>query len=96
MNGATVQLTVQDPLSGLLVTTRTLPGTAGLAPGGFWLKYSTNSAQGWIDGSVSTSLLHGLNFTLSFAELNGKLYAGTGGSSAGHNRVYACDPGADD
>ncbi|MFH1269084.1 MAG: fibronectin type III domain-containing protein, partial [Planctomycetota bacterium] len=76
-SGVTVQMTVQDALAGLAVTTGTI------ASGGFGVMYSTTAGQSWIDGNwaaanANSAVISGETYVKSLAAYNGKLYAGTG------------------
>ena len=87
-SGVTVQITVQDLMSGLAVSTSSLWGGSdghdwGDLTGGFSVKYTTNSGNNWLEGAGwgdsngGSPVISGASAVQSLAVYNGKLYAGT-------------------
>ena len=92
ISGVTVQLLVQDLLSGLMVSdTAFLPETQ-VAPGGFAVRYSADAGQSWIEQERSLSLAGFSDGFSSLAVYEGKLYAGQGDCNySGDGDVYVFD-----
>jgi len=82
--GVTVQISVQDILSGLAVTTGAYPS------GGHGVLYSIDAGQSWADGNMALSFDGAQEYVHSLAVYNGKLYAGQG-NSYGDGNVYVFD-----
>ncbi|MCX5788846.1 MAG: hypothetical protein NTX64_10130, partial [Elusimicrobia bacterium] len=81
--GVSAQITIQDATSGLAVSTSALRffGDGHDDPeytSGYGVMYSTNAGHNWIDGTWSVTNAGAAvgNDISSFAEFNGKLYAG--------------------
>ncbi|MCX5789569.1 MAG: right-handed parallel beta-helix repeat-containing protein, partial [Elusimicrobia bacterium] len=87
--GVTAQITIQDSVSGLVVSTSVLafagdahdnPG----ATGGFGVMYSTNAGSNWIDADAVTAanggspIVSGATSLRGFAVFNGRLYVSDG------------------
>jgi len=87
--GVTVQINVQDALSGLLVSSWGVPGEGIAPPGGFGVLYSKNAGRTWLSENMSVSMNGAREYISCLAVYNGKLYAGQGvGSASGDIFVY--------
>ena len=78
ISGVTVQMSVQDLLSGLIVSDAVTPGENITPPGGFSVAYSKNAGLTWAAGGTSISLDSNVYSISSMAVYDGKLYAGLG------------------
>ncbi|MFA5138092.1 MAG: LamG-like jellyroll fold domain-containing protein [Elusimicrobiota bacterium] len=91
LSGATAQVGLQDPVSGMVVSTGPLPNGHGFASGGFGVMLSTDAGQSWITETqslIQDALVDGV---YCMAVYNGKLYAGKGGAADGDGDVLVYD-----
>ena len=91
--GVTVQITAQDAVSGLAVSTSALWGGGdgydwGDLTSGFSVKYTTTAGGNWIDGSWSAGVVVGSKIS-ALAVYNGNMYAG----DFGNGKVYVSADG---
>jgi len=92
LSGVTVQLKIRDLLAGLMVTDTALPAESASAPGGFAVRYSTDSGRTWCAERMELSLRRASYGFSSLAVYNGKLYAGYGDDDEeGDGDIYAFD-----
>jgi len=90
LSGVTVQVTVQDILSGLLLSTAAVPADLAAGPGGFGMMYSQDSGTTWTVNVASVSFDGAEEYIFALAAYNGKLYAGQG-NGTGNGDVYVYD-----
>jgi hypothetical protein len=93
--GVTAQITVQDALSGLAISTNSRPYSSV----GYGVMYTTTAGQNWIDASSITATAAVFNRSRGFARFNGKLFACENGggiysSADGVNWVATASPGS--
>ncbi|MCK5582564.1 MAG: hypothetical protein KAI33_02180, partial [Elusimicrobiales bacterium] len=89
-SGVTVQISVQDVLAGLVVSSTMTPGEAIAAPGGFGAIYSKDAGQTWSVEDMSISYDGAENIIYSLVVYNDRLYAGQGN---GNGYVYVSSNG---
>ncbi|MBI2384861.1 MAG: right-handed parallel beta-helix repeat-containing protein, partial [Elusimicrobia bacterium] len=89
--GVTVQIQVQDPLSGLHVATSASAGESPAPSGGFGVIYSTDGGASWAAFAAAASSATLNDSFESLAVFRDRLYAGQG-YGFGDGDVYACDP----
>ncbi|MCM2303178.1 MAG: right-handed parallel beta-helix repeat-containing protein [Elusimicrobia bacterium] len=92
IGGATVQISLQDLGSGLLLSTGSLPGAAP-ASGGPGVVFSTDAGRTWSAMSAPVLARSDGNSWVTLAEYSDRLYAGMG-PGAGAGDTYSCNPAA--